>query len=341
MKQWSVDTPDKEFKGMKYAESAIPKVGENEVLVKFEGASLNFRDLAIANGTFPFAHKYPIVPASDGAGTVVEVGPRVTEFKKGDAVLTIFNQAHQFGDITPAAAASGVGGIIDGTLRQYGLYNELGLVAAPKNLTPLEASTLPCAALTSWNALYGLKPLKPGQTVLVQGTGGVSIFGLQFAKAAGATVIALTSTEEKADKLRQLGADHVLNYKTTSAWGEAAHQLTPGQAGVDYVIDVGGQSSLEQSLKCIKMDGIISVIGFLGSSDAPQPGLLDALSHICTVRGVYVGSRAMFKDMIRAIEANDLHPIVDQRVFTLEQAVEAYQHMAAQNHIGKVTIKID
>ncbi|GFF23819.1 zinc-type alcohol dehydrogenase-like protein C1773.06c [Aspergillus udagawae] len=341
MMQWSVDTPNQDFGGMSYAEAPVPSVGENEVLVKFQAASLNFRDLAIAKGTFPFAHKYPIVPASDGAGVVVEVGSRVREFKKGDAILTIFNQAHQFGDIDPYAASSGVGGTIDGTLRQYGIYPELGLVKAPKNLDAVEASTLPCAALTSWNALFGLKSLKPGQIVLVQGTGGVSIFGLQFAKAAGATVIATTSSAGKAERLKQMGADHVINYKTTPNWGEAARQLTPNQAGVDYIIEVGGQGTLEQSLKCIKMDGIISVIGFLGSSDKPQPGLLEALSNICTVRGVYVGSRAMFQQMVQAIEATDLHPVVDSHVFSLEQTKQAYEHMAAQKHFGKVVVKIE
>ncbi|KAK9234523.1 zinc-type alcohol dehydrogenase [Lipomyces kononenkoae] len=339
--QWSVDSTDDAFKGMTYAEAPIPSVGEYEVLVKFQAASLNFRDLMIAKGTYPFAHKYPIVPASDGAGEVVEVGSRVTAFKKGDAVLTLFNQGHQYGPVDPQAALTGVGGVIDGTLRQYGVYNELGLVKAPKNLNALESSTLPCAALTSWNALYGLRPLQPGQIVLVQGTGGVSIFALQFAKAAGATVIATTSSEEKGEKLKRLGADHVINYRTTPNWGEVARQLTPDQLGVDYIVEVGGPGTVEQSLKCIKMEGIICIIGFLGSSDKPRPSILDALSNICTVRGVYVGSRAMLKDMVRAIEANDIHPVVDEKIFSLDRTREAYEYLAAQKHFGKVVIKID
>ncbi|KAK9366598.1 zinc-type alcohol dehydrogenase [Lipomyces kononenkoae] len=341
MMQWFVETPDKNFKGLTYTEAPIPKVNDYDVLVKFQAASLNFRDLMIAKGTYPFASKYPVVPASDGAGEVVEVGSRVTAFKKGDTVVTLFNQGHQYGPVDPQAALTGLGGAIDGTLRQYGVYNELGLVAAPRNLNALEASTLSCAALTSWNALYGLRPLQPGQIVLVQGTGGVSIFGLQFAKAAGATVIATTSSDAKAERLKRLGADHVINYKTTPNWGEVARQFTPGQLGVDYIVEVGGPGTLEQSLKCIKMEGIISIIGFLGTSDKPQPRLMDALSNLCTVRGVYVGSRAMLKDMVRAIEANDIHPVVDEKVFGFDKTREAYEYMEAQKHFGKVVIKID
>ncbi|KAH8805041.1 hypothetical protein F5884DRAFT_885009 [Xylogone sp. PMI_703] len=341
MQQWSIDAPESDFSGMRYMNVPVPKVGDDEVLIKFKAASINFRDLAIAKGTFPFAHKYPIVPVSDGAGEVVDVGKRVIEFKKGDMVLTLFNQGHQSGDIDPEASSTGVWGTIDGVLREYGVFKESGLVKAPSNLNAVEASTLPCAALTSWNALYGLKPLQPGQTVLVQGTGGVSIFGLQFAKAAGATVIATTSSAEKMEKLKKLGADHVVHYKTNPDWGDAVRQLTTNQRGVDYILEVGGPGAFEQSLKCIKMDGTINVIGFLGSSKKPQPGLIEALSHICIIRGLYVGSKAMFKDMIRSIETYDLHPVVADEIFKLEQAKEAYEYMHGQTHFGKVVIKID
>ncbi|KAB8067997.1 hypothetical protein BDV29DRAFT_199704 [Aspergillus leporis] len=327
MKQWIIDHPDKGMRGMSLTEVPLPMVGLHEVLVKFQAAALNYRDCAIAKGTFPFAHKYPIVPVSDGAGVVVEVGSQVREFKKGDTVITVFNQGHQYGDIDPYAASTGVGGTIDGVFRQYGVYNESGLVKAPKNLSALESSTLPGAALTSWNALYGLRPIKAGQCVLVQGTGGVSMFGLQLAKAAGAMVIATTSSDEKAKKLKKLGADHVINYRTTPNWGELARQLTPDQAGVDCIMDIGGTDTLEQSFKCIKMEGIINLIGFLGASDKPQPGLMEALNHICTARGIYVGSRAMLKDMVQAFEANDIHPVLDPEVFNLEQGREAFEYL--------------
>ncbi|KAG0156323.1 hypothetical protein PDIDSM_3500 [Penicillium digitatum] len=342
MKQWVVEDKERDFDGLVYKDADIPKVGEHEVLVKLQAASLNYRDLTIPKGLYPFALSLPVVPGSDGAGEVVEVGSKVVEFKKGDQVATLFNQGHQYGEIDTYAAGTGLGGVIDGTLREYGVFNEQGLVKAPSNLDAREASTLPCAALTSWNALYGLKPLKPGQIVLVQGTGGVSMFGLQFAKAAGATVIATTSSAEKAEKLKKLGADHVINYKTEPNWGEAARKLTPNGVGVDHVIEVGGSGTLQQSFKCIKLEGIISVIGFLGGVDPKtQPTVLETLNHVCTVRGVYVGSKALMRDMIGAIEANDIHPVVDEKVFRLDQIREAYDYMWAQKHFGKLTITIN
>ncbi|KAL4744551.1 hypothetical protein BDW72DRAFT_83821 [Aspergillus terricola var. indicus] len=341
MKQWTIDHPDQNMGGLHLEEVPVPSISDGDVLVKFEAAALNYRDAAIAKGTFPFAHKYPIVPVSDGAGVVVEVGSRVREFTKGDRVITVFNQGHQYGDIDPYAASTGVGGTIDGCFRQFGVFHESGLVKAPRNLTALESSTLPGAALTSWNALYGLKPIRPGQWVLVQGTGGVAISGLQLAKAAGARVIVTTSSEDKAKRLRELGADYVINYRDEPNWGEVARRLTPGQAGVDYILDIGGTTTLGESLKCIRMEGIINLIGFLGTSDQPQPGLLDALSRLCTVRGLFVGSRAMLKDMVQAYEANDVRPVLDPHVFTLEQGKEALEHMAAQKHFSKVVVKID
>lgn len=341
MKQWIVSGKDKGFDGMSFGEAPVPKVGENEVLVKFQAASLNYRDLIIPKGMYPFPIKFPVVPGSDGAGEVVEVGLKVSEFKKGDQVATLFNQGHQYGDMTIQASQTGLGGVIDGTLRQYGVFNETGLVKSPKNLNALESSSLPCAALTSWNALFGLKPLQPGQTVLVQGTGGVSMFALQFAKATGATVIATTSSAEKADKLKKLGADHVINYKTDTNWGETARKLTRDNAGVDHIVEVGGSATLQQSFKCIKFEGVVSIIGFLGANPKDQPGVLDALTHICTVRGTYVGSKALMNNMVRAIEANDIHPVLDEKVFTLDQTREAYEYMLAQKHFGKLAIKID
>ncbi|KAJ5824175.1 Polyketide synthase enoylreductase [Penicillium robsamsonii] len=342
MKQWVVQDQEHDFDGLVYKDAAVPKVGENEVLVKLHAASLNYRDLTIPKGIYPFPLSLPVVPGSDGAGEVIEVGSKVVEFKKGDPVATLFNQGHQYAEIDTYSAGTGLGGVIDGTLREYGVFNENGLVKSPSNLDARETSTLPCAALTSWNALYGLKPLKPGQIVLVQGTGGVSMFGLQFAKAAGATVIATTSSAAKAEKLKKLGADHVINYKTEPNWGEVARKLTPGGSGVDHIIEVGGSGTLKESFKCIKYEGIISVIGFLSGVDPKtQPTVLESLTHICTVRGVYVGSKALMKDMIRAIEANDIHPVVDDKVFTLDQTREAYDYMLAQKHFGKLTIKIN
>jgi len=212
--------------------------------------------------------------------------------------VTLFNQGHLSGSLDLKSVQTGLGGCIDGTLREYGVFDEHGLVDMPQNLNYLEGSTLVCAGLTAWSGLYGLKPLMPGDYVLTQGTGGVSIFALQFAKAAGAKVIATTSSAAKAERLRQLGADHVINYKETPNWGEEAKALTPGGVGVQHVIEVGGPGTMAQSLKAIKIDGVISLIGFVAAGGKEQPTFLDALSNFCTVRGLLVGSREQFEAMV-------------------------------------------
>lgn len=317
---------------------------------------------------YPFAEKNGVVPGSDGAGEVVAVGPKVTRFQVGSQVVTLFNQGHIGGsldsrkspfpprslsfpnylkqlntDLPPTETAkTGLGGTIDGTLRQYGAFPESGLVTMPPSLSYLEASTLSCAALTAWNGLYGLKPIAPGDVVLTQGTGGVSIFAVQFAKAAGATVIATTSSEKKAEVLKGLGADFVLNYREEKEWGEKAKSLTPNNEGVSRILEVGGPVTMAQSLKAIKIDGVISIIGFLGGmKDKDAPGFMDCLDHFCTVRGILVGSRVQFEEMNRAIEGNKIKPVVDEKVFGLDELREAYQYMWDQKHFGKVTIKIE
>lgn len=307
-------------------------------------ASLNYRDLAIIKGFYPFAQSPNVVPASDGAGTVEAVGSGVSRFKKGDKVLTLFNQAHLAGSLDYHSVTTGVGGTVDGALRQYGAYDEQGLVRMPSNLDFLQGATLTCAGLTAWNALYGLESrgLKPGDYVLTQGTGGVSMFAVQFAKAAGAKVISTTSSASKGDKLKALGADHVINYKETPNWGEAAKKLTPGGRGVQQVLEVGGPNTMKQSLAAIAFDGVISIIGFLaGAKGEDQPTFLDCLNNICTTRGVLVGSRLQFEEMNRAVEANDIKPVVDEKVFTLDETKEAYQYMWDQKHFGKLCIKIE
>jgi NADPH:quinone reductase-like Zn-dependent oxidoreductase len=283
----------------------------------------------------------------------------VTRFKKGDKVVTLLNQGHLAGSVTDGILQTGLGGSMDGTLREYAALSEQGLVKCPANLSLTEAATLPCAALTAWNALYGLesRALKPGHTVVTQGTGGVSIFALQFAKAAGARVIATTSSAKKAETLKKLGADHVINYKETPNWGEEAKKLTLDGKGAEHVIEVAGPTTLAQSLKSIAYDGVISkssretlhvvstdhlpaIIGFVGGFSKEQPTFLDCLSHQCTVRGLLVGSRLQFEDMNRAIEQNNIHPIVDEKVFPLSELKEAYQYMFDQKHFGKLAIKI-
>jgi len=201
---------------------------------------------------------------------------------------------------------------------------------------------LSCAGVTAWNALYGLesRPLKTGQTVLVQGTGGLSIFAAQFALAAGAIVIGTTSSAVKAETLKRLGVHHVINYREDTNWGETAKKLTPGHEGVDFVIEVGGVTTIGQSLKAVKIDGVISLVGFIGGNTPNQPSFEDVLSNLCTVRGLYVGSRIQFEEMNRAIEVNNIKPIVDEIVFPLPQLKDAYQYMWDQKHIGKLTVKV-
>ncbi|KAF9694439.1 hypothetical protein EKO04_007563 [Ascochyta lentis] len=340
-KQWMIEGKDG-FDALKFNESAsIPKVGDKDVLVKINGASLNYRDLIIPKGKYPFPAKDGVIPGSDGAGVVESVGSGVTRFKAGDRVVTLFNQAHIAGSLDGASLSTGLGGAIDGTLREYAVFDEQGLVPAPKNLNDLEASTLSCAGLTAWNTLYGLesRALKPGHWVLTQGTGGVSIFALQFAKAAGARVIATTSSASKAETLKKLGADEVINYKETPAWGEKAKELTGG-VGVQHVVEVGGPTTMAQSLKAIAIDGVITIIGFIGGMEKNQPTFLETLNNICTVRGILVGNRLQMQDMVAAIEANNIHPVVDEKVFELKDLKEAYQYMWDQKHFGKLTIKV-
>jgi NADPH:quinone reductase-like Zn-dependent oxidoreductase len=285
-----------------------------------------------------------VVPGSDGAGTVIAVGEKVTRFQKGDRVCTTVNQAHLSGSLTPAASQTGLGGSLDGTLRSYGVFSEDGLVPMPSSLTIREASALPCAAVTAWNVLYGLpgRAPKPGDTVLTLGSGGVSLFAIQFAVAAGATVIATTSSAAKGEKLKALGASHIIDYRKDTSWGVTARSLTPGGDGVDFVVEVGGPSTLAHSVAAIKADGVIAVAGSIGSdlTATGDPGMLSAWTSNCIVRGIAVGSRVLFEEVIRAVEAKNIKPVVDEKVFKLDQLKDAYHHMAGQRNFGKVVVEI-
>ncbi|KAM7199188.1 zinc-containing alcohol dehydrogenase [Rhypophila sp. PSN 637] len=340
-KQWVVKDTEHGFDGMVLEKDApVPQVGETDVLVRMHGASLNFRDLIIPRGEYFFEQKFPVVPGSDGAGEVVAVGPKVTKWKVGDKVMTLFNQYHQSGPMNPRAMVSGLGGVIDGTLRQYGTFDQEGLVRMPSNLSYTEAASLVCAGLTSWNALFGLKPLKKGQWVLVEGTGGVSLFALQFAKAAGAHVIATTSSKEKGEILKKLGADHVINYKEDENWGETVRKLTPNGEGVDQVLELGGKNTVRESIKAIKYEGVMSAIGLLGG-EMPKESIMEPLLKVFTVRGVYVGSKDLMEDMATFVEEHDIHPVMEKKEFSLDQLREAYDYMWAAKHFGKMAINID
>ncbi|KAL7274070.1 hypothetical protein RUND412_003054 [Rhizina undulata] len=341
-KQWVVTDFQSGFNALKFEEKPIAGVGPLDVLVMMKAASLNYRDLIIPKGLYPFPMKEGIVPCSDGAGEVIAIGAQVKAFQLGDKVATVFNQGHQYGALDEYSIQTGLGGVLDGCLREFAVFPEYGLVKIPDSISYEEAATLPCAALTAWNALYGLRPLRAGESVLVQGTGGVSMFALQFAKAAGAFVVATTSTNKKADVLVGLGADAVVNYRNTPEWGAEAKTHTPNNAGFDHIVEVGGINTLPESFKSIKYEGIISVIGFIGGVDPKKHvTALDALSNVCTLRGILVGSKAQMQDMIKAIDVNEIKPVIDEKTFRLEEAREAYHYMWEQKHFGKLVIKIN
>ncbi|KAM0328875.1 hypothetical protein ACHAQA_005291 [Verticillium albo-atrum] len=341
IKQWTI-TGTTGFDSLEFSEVPLPEYGEGQILVKIHAVSLNFRDTLIPKGQYPMPVLPNIIPGSDAAGVVVAVGKRVTRFKPGDKVLTLFMQEHLDG---PKVSIGGVcfGSAIHGALRNYCPVDEQGVVPLPRGLSFIEGASLPCAALTAWDSLYGIvgQSIKPGQWVLTQGTGGVSIFALQFAKAAGAKVIATTGSAEKIPLLKKLGADHILNYKETADWGVKARELTGG-IGVDHVVEVAGSSSMRQSLASIKRFGVISIVGFLSGMSGDAPTHLENLLRLCTTRGVGVGTKAEMEDMVRAIEGNleKLRPVIDENVFKFEDARQAFEYLDSGKHQGKVCIEV-
>ena len=314
-----------------------PKAGQGQVVVRVRATSLNYRDLLVIKGAYSRNLPLPMVPLSDGAGEVAEVGPGVTRFKVGDRVAGCFFSNWSDGPVTDVASKSARGGAIDGMLAEQVVSPEGGLVKVPDHLSDEEAATLPCAALTAWHALMEGGGLKAGQSVLVQGTGGVSLFALQFAKVAGARVIATSSSDAKLVRAKDLGASDGINYKTTADWDVAARNLTEGQ-GVDHVVEVGGAGTLPRSIKAVKLGGHIALIGVLtgGGEFDPRPLLMKNIR----LQGIYVGSRLMFEAMNRAIALHKLKPVID-RVFPFDQAEEAYKHLESGSHFGKVVIKIE
>ncbi|KAL6860803.1 hypothetical protein J3F83DRAFT_747593 [Trichoderma novae-zelandiae] len=341
-KQWILSDPIG-FQSLRPSSATLSSaINDYDVLVNFHFASLNYRDILIAQGQNPFPLKQDVVPVSDGAGVVVSVGPKVTEFRAGDRVAPTFMRDHISGPITPAAILSSLGAVVDGTLREYGVYPEHGLVRIPDSLSLLEASSLPCAGVTAWTSLYGERSLRPGDIVLTQGTSGVSLFALQLAVAAGATVIATTSSSEKSEVLKRLGAKYVLNYTEDKNWGETAKNLTGDGAGVDVIVEVGGAASLRQSLKAIRMGGTISLVGLLNSSEPLDPPFspVELLASQATIRAIGAGNRQDFIALMKAIDANRIKPVIDRRVFSMNEVREAYQHMWDRKHLGKVIIDL-
>ncbi|KAI0100075.1 putative alcohol dehydrogenase [Nemania sp. FL0031] len=341
--QWNVIGQDGPA-SLTLSEQRVPELGDNQVLVKLQGASLNIRDLVISQGQYPFGFKENTIPGSDGAGTVLAIGKHVTRFAPGDKVATVLQQGHISGPPTEVNTSRQLGATVDGTFRTLGAFDEQGLVRMPKGLSFTEAATLSCAGLTAWNALFGGgRPLTAGQWLLTQGTGGVSLFAVQFAKVVGVRVISTTSSAKKAELLRKLGADHVVNYRETLDWGDEAKRLTGG-VGVDLVIDVTGPSGLGQSVKSLRLDGIVAVVGAIAGveGDAKVPTILDSWMSLFTSRGVWVGTRLQMEDMCRAIEGNieRLRPVLDPKAFKLEELKEAFEYLQGGGYLGKVCIEI-
>jgi NADPH:quinone reductase-like Zn-dependent oxidoreductase len=316
-------------------EHEIPKPGPGEVLVRVRATSLNARELMILRGDYPLPVKPDVVAVSDGAGEVAGIGEGVSRVKVGDRVAASLFPLWLGGPFSFDVAPQ-VGGSLDGMLTEFAVLSEHGLVLIPEHLSFEEAATLPCAGVTAWHALTGGRPPVPGDTVLTLGSGGVSLFALQFAKLYGARVIATTSSDEKAKQLTALGADDVVNYRAIPDWHIAVRKLTGGR-GVDYVIEVGGAGTLQNSLKSVAVQGQISWVGVLAQGEAAI-SLAALRSAFATLQFVAVGSRAQFIAMNRAIEVNRLKPIID-RVFPFEEAVDAFRYYQAGRFFGKIVIK--
>lgn len=313
-----------------------PQAAAREVVVRFHAASLNYRDLMFVKGTYHPKAKLPAIPFSDGAGEVVAVGRDVTRWKIGDRVCPIFVQGWIEGEPTLQKNRTALGGgELDGVLREYGAFDEQGLVEIPGSLSFEEAATLPCAALTAWNALVHSGKLKAGETVLTLGTGGVSMFALQFAKLQGARVVATSSSDEKLERAKELGADFTINYRSTPDWDKEVLRLT-NRTGVDHVVEVGGAGTLAKSLNAVRVGGHVVLIGVLASGGDFDPRSI--LMKSVRVQGIFVGSRRMFEEMTSAIEANGVKPVID-KTFAFAEAREALRYMESGSHSGKIVIK--
>ena len=337
MKVWEVQKGSTTMEGLRRAERPDPQPEWHQVLIRIRAVSLNYRDHMVVIGQYMGgAVSRDTIPLSDGAGEVVAVGPGVTRFKVGDRVTGTFFQVWVEGPRTKFAPALGVP--LDGTLAEYIALNEDGVVAIPPGLSFEEAATLPCAGVTAWSALMVLgRAVKPGDTVLCLGTGGVSVLALQFAKAAGAKVIITSSSDSKLDRARKLGAEFGINYNTHPDWDKEVQRLTNGR-GVDHVVEVGGVATLARSYQSIGFGGKIALIGFLaGMKGQQEPYAL--MMKGGSLHGVGVGSTAMFEEMNRAIEVNGIKPVVD-RVFAFDETPEALRQFAAGNFFGKIVIAV-
>ncbi len=315
------------------AERPEPKPGRGEVLLKMEAASLNFRDtVLVKRGYGRWSGELPLVPISDGAGRVVAVGEGVTRVKVGDLVCPTFTQGWLSGPIREHLRTGVLGGPRDGVMQELMVLSEEGVVRAPRGYDAVQAATLPCAAVTAWNAVVQQGHVKAGDVVVVQGTGGVSLFALQFAKASGATVVATSSSDAKLARVKALGADHVVNYKTTPDWAKAVREATGG-LGADLVVEVAG--TLDMSVRAVRMSGTLALIGVLAGA-AAQLSLGPVVTQNLRLQGISTGPRDIFEDMVRAIERHQIRPVIDEKLFAFDAVGQALVDLPKGQHFGKV-----
>jgi NADPH:quinone reductase-like Zn-dependent oxidoreductase len=319
-------------------EREVPSPRPTEVVVKFHAASVNYRDIMVVEGRYNPRMKLPAIPFSDGAGEIVATGESVTKWKTGDRVMPIFVQKWIDGEPSDEKrkTALGAGALWNGVLREFGAFDEESVVRIPDHLSYIEASTLPCAAITAWQALVVSGMLKAGDTVLTLGTGGVSVFALQIAKLFGARVISTSSSDEKLERMRSLGADELINYKDHPDWDAAVLEIT-GKRGVDHVVEVGGGGTLARSINSARVGGHIALIGALEA--AGDFSYVPIFMKQLRLHGIFTGSRAMFEDMNKAIAEAKLEPVVD-RVFEFGDARDALKFLQSGSHFGKVVVKI-
>jgi NADPH:quinone reductase-like Zn-dependent oxidoreductase len=320
------------------AERPMPEPQPHEVLVRLRAVSLNYRDLLLVQGKYNPRLKFPRVPISDGAGEVVSVGAAVSGWKAGDRVVIPFMPDWLEGPPDAAKTAGALGGNVDGLVREFAAIRADALLPIPEHLSFEEAATLPCAGVTAWNGLFVSGNLQPGQTLLLLGTGGVSLFGLQFGRLAGATIILTSSSEDKMEQARALGAHNTINYRAEPEWGKRVLELTGG-LGVDLTLEVGGAGTLPQALRATRHGGQVSLIGVLTGGEG-EVKVAPLLHRSLVVHGIYVGSREMFSRMLSAITQHRLKPIID-RVFPFSETVEAFRHLESARHFGKIVIRID
>ncbi|MBD3921938.1 NAD(P)-dependent alcohol dehydrogenase [Paenibacillus sp. PR3] len=321
---------------VKQEDRPIPSPGPGEVLIRMKAASLNARDIGVINGFYEPNRTQPLIPVSDGVGEIAALGDQASKFKIGERVSPIFTQSWTTGEPTQANWVSTLGSPFDGLLAEYVVLPEEGLVRVPDHLTDEEAATLPCAAVTAWHAIVEEGQVKAGDTVVVQGTGGVSIFALQFAKLLGARVIATSSSDEKLERAKALGADYGINYRTSPDWEQDVLAFTEGR-GADHIVDLGGGSTLNRSLAALKVGGQISIVGLLSGAVVNDFAIVPAILRKARLQAINVGSREMFERMNLAIEQHELHPIID-RSFPFTHSLDALRYMAQGSAFGKVTI---